>query len=73
MLLSVLLIYAGGTIGMKKNESGQYAPAPNYLSQVIRNMEEFKEHLMPSFDIIEYSPLLDSSDMDPNDWFVIEF
>ncbi len=34
----VLILYTGGTIGMKKDASGLLAPATNYLEEQIRQM-----------------------------------
>jgi len=63
----VFIIYAGGTIGMKKTEYG-YKPEKNYLVHAMNSMPEFKNSKMPRYEVKEYEPLLDSSDMDPSDW-----
>jgi len=64
----VLLLYLGGTIGMKPNENGSLAPVPGYFTKVVNSMEELKIKNMPNFDIIEFDPILDSACMGPQDW-----
>ncbi|RUO44059.1 L-asparaginase 1 [Aliidiomarina taiwanensis] len=63
----IYIAYTGGTIGMKKSDHG-YVPAPGFLGQSIQGMPEFYREEMPTFDLCEYSPLMDSSDMNPSDW-----
>ena len=65
---SVLIIYTGGTLGMKPNAEGSLAPVPGYLVEVLNNMPEMHQPEMPSYDIIEYDPLIDSSSMGPREW-----
>jgi L-asparaginase len=64
----VLIIYTGGTMGMKPSEDGSLAPVPGYLTEEVRKTPELFRPEMPYFDIKEYSPLLDSSCMGPADW-----
>jgi len=45
-----------------------YAPAPGFLAEQMRAMPELADPLMPAYDIHEYEPLLDSSNMRPADW-----
>jgi L-asparaginase len=66
----VYIIYTGGTIGMTPTADG-YVPAPGYLAEQIRAMPELASDLMPEVDIHEYSPLLDSANMTPADWYKI--
>jgi len=66
----VYIIYTGGTIGMRPTSEG-YAPAPGYLAEQIMAMPELTSDLMPEVDIHEYDPLLDSSNMTPDDWHKI--
>lgn len=63
----IYIAYTGGTIGMKKSEHG-YIPAPGFLGDSLQGMPEFYRPEMPYFDLYEYSPLMDSSDMSPSDW-----
>jgi len=64
---SIYIAYTGGTIGMKQSENG-YIPVSGYLQQLLANMPEFNRPEMPNFTIHEYAPLIDSSDMTPEDW-----
>ena len=63
----VLIIYTGGTIGMKKNNKG-YAPASGFLSEAISSISDMKSDLAPMWDLHEMSPLLDSSDITVKEW-----
>ena len=63
----VLLINTGGTMGMTL-QNGSLTPLKGYLAQCIRNMPEMHEPSMPEIDIVEYDPLIDSSNIGPDDW-----
>lgn len=63
----VFIVDTGGTIGMKKTPAG-YAPAAGFLRQQMAAMPEFQADVMPVYDIQEYEPLLDSSNIRPSDW-----
>ncbi|WP_432720886.1 asparaginase [Jeongeupia wiesaeckerbachi] len=58
--MSILVIYAGGTIGMQPGKAG-LAPVPGALTGRLRQ-------LLPDAELIEYAPLLDSSAMGPAHW-----
>lgn len=64
------IAYTGGTIGMCRS-ADSYAPAPGYLAAQMAEMPELRDPRMPLYDINEYSPLLDSSNMTPADWIRI--
>jgi L-asparaginase len=66
----IYIAYTGGTIGMKQSSRG-YIPAEGYLTETVRNNAEFTRDEMPLFDIHEYCPLIDSSDMSPMHWQMI--
>lgn len=66
----VYIAYTGGTIGMKRLRSG-YRPAPGFLQAQMAEMPELRDLSMPSYDIHEYDPLLDSSNMTPDEWVKI--
>ncbi|HEX6737420.1 MAG TPA: asparaginase [Vicinamibacteria bacterium] len=66
----VYIAYTGGTIGMRKTAQG-YAPAPGYLQEQMRRIPELEEGLLPEYVVSEYQPLLDSSNMVPQDWLKI--
>jgi L-asparaginase len=61
------IAYTGGTIGMSRTADG-YAPAPGFLAAQMAMMPELADPRMPGYDIHEYDPLLDSSNMRPADW-----
>ena len=61
------IAYTGGTIGMQRTPDG-YAPAPGFLEAQMAAMPELADPRMPAYDIHEYDPLLDSSNMRPADW-----
>lgn len=63
----IYIAYTGGTIGMMKSTQG-FVPAKGFLTETINAHPEFKREEMPLFDIHEYDPLIDSSDMTPSDW-----
>jgi L-asparaginase len=68
--MSICILYTGGTVGMKKTSTG-YAPTPGYLEQQMANLSEFTSPALPDYHIIEFTPLLDSSNMTPADWLKI--
>lgn len=66
----IYIAYTGGTIGMKSSAQG-YVPAKGFLTESIEAMPDFFRDEMPTFDIHEYHPLIDSSNMTPADWQLI--
>jgi lysophospholipase len=79
----ILIIYAGGTIGMKMTPLG-YSPIPGYLTELLPQLPQFQDKNQSAcitpisqygwravYKIIEYEPLLDSADMGPEDWIKI--
>lgn len=64
---SIYVAYTGGTIGMQRSAQG-YIPVSGHLQQQLALMPEFHRPEMPDFTIHEYHPLMDSSDMTPEDW-----
>ena len=59
---NVLIMYTGGTMGMKREEvGGSLKPEPGYLTQQIKELPEMSNPEMPDYDIIEFDPLIDSS------------
>jgi L-asparaginase len=61
------IAYTGGTIGMQRSEFG-YAPAPGHLEAQMSLLPELRHPSMPDYEIHEFDPLLDSSNMTPDDW-----
>ena len=66
----VLVVYTGGTIGMRETEHG-YAPEPGTLGDRLAAMPELGARDMPTVTLEECDPLLDSADMRPADWLRI--
>jgi L-asparaginase len=65
---NVLILYTGGTMGMRPLDDGSLAPVKGYLTERIKEMPEMQLPNMPSYEIKEYDPLLDSSCMTPKNW-----
>lgn len=63
----IYVAYTGGTIGMKASDQG-YVPDVGHLTKAIYATPDFHRPEMPDFTINEYDPLIDSSNMSPNDW-----
>ena len=67
-----LLIYTGGTLGMRRGEHGALLPAGRgCLGESVGEMAELRHVEMPEVDLIEWSPLLDSSSVGPCEWGTI--
>ncbi|MCK4257873.1 MAG: asparaginase [Halanaerobiales bacterium] len=66
----VYIVYTGGTIGMTPSPDG-YVPTSGYLKRQMEAICELKSDIMPEYDIHEYDPLLDSSNMTPDNWITI--
>lgn len=64
----IYIAYTGGTIGMIKSDDHGYVPAAGFMQHQLKQMPEFHRAEMPIFTIHEYEPLIDSSDMTPEDW-----
>ncbi|MDO8953475.1 MAG: asparaginase [Gammaproteobacteria bacterium] len=67
---NVLIIYTGGTIGMQKSAKG-FIPVSGFLTQQLLSLPEFADPALPAFTVMEYSPLIDSSNMRPENWVQI--
>ncbi len=70
MKQKVCIIYTGGTIGMMKTESG-YAPGKAYIHSALKEIADSASPDLPDFDLIEYDPLLDSSNISLTEWIKI--
>lgn len=66
----VYVAYTGGTIGMQKGPRG-YRPEPGFLAQQMARIPALTDPRMPSHDVHEYEPILDSSNLSPGDWMKI--
>jgi len=80
LISHVLILYTGGTIGMRITDRG-YAPAKGFLQQQLRLMPQFHDPSQPDlttppsrlgrrvrYQIKEYDPLWDSVNMEFADW-----
>ena len=63
----IYVAFTGGTIGMKASTQG-YVPVKGHLISAINAIPDFHRSEMPDFTINEYSPLIDSANMEPSDW-----
>lgn len=63
----ILMIYTGGTIGMQLSASG-YLPVTGYLAEIMQTLPSLTDPRMPTYDLLEYDPLLDSSNMTAENW-----
>lgn len=66
----ICIINTGGTIGMRETPDG-LRPAPGFLAEQMSQMSELTQTPMPAFEIVEYEPVIDSSNMLPQDWLKI--
>lgn len=58
-------------MGMQPSDDGSLRPRAGFLTSKIPQCEELVRPGMPVCEVIEFSPLLDSSDMGPSDWIKI--
>ncbi len=65
---SVLLILTGGTISMGRQDNNSLSPLSR--DQVLASIPELKE-LNVNISSVAFSPLIDSSDITPNNWISI--
>lgn len=70
MRKKVCLIHTGGTIGMARTEHG-YAPKKGFMQSILSGIYELSSEEIPAFDLIEYDPLLDSSNISVREWVKI--
>lgn len=63
----ICIINTGGTIGMKETPTG-LRPEAGFLAHSMTQMAELSQAPMPAWEIIEYDPVIDSSNMMPADW-----
>ena len=63
----ICILYTGGTIGMVPTEDG-YAPKKGYFRSLLDDISQLKHEEMPKWDLVEFDPLLDSSDISVDEW-----
>ena len=64
---NILILNTGGTISSVKTNDG-YQPQAGYVIDAMRAIRELQHPDMPNYDIIEYQPLIDSSNIRVEDW-----
>ncbi len=64
---SILIINTGGTISSVKTQHG-YEPMQGYVSSALSSIPTLSHPDMPCYVIKEYQPLLDSSNLTPEEW-----
>lgn len=70
MTRDVLVVHAGGTIGMVDTPEGS-APVPGALGPRIARIVEDSAGQLPRVGFIEFEPLIDSSNATPESWLQI--
>ncbi len=70
MKKKICILYTGGTIGMVPTENG-YAPKKGYFRDAIAAIRDLGEPGMPDWEMIEFDPLLDSSNIAVKQWNLI--
>ena len=63
----ICLIYTGGTIGMVPSPNG-YTPKAGFFRRMLEEMPEMYDPDMPSWSLLEFDPLLDSSNITVREW-----
>lgn len=63
----ILILYTGGTIGMTRSKKG-YIPDSDGFRNRLKAIEELRSPAVPDWDILEFSPLLDSSNITVHEW-----
>jgi len=63
----VCIIHTGGTIGMQRTPHG-YAPQKGSIEKAIAEIGELNAEEMPLYDLVNYEPLLDSSNVSIHEW-----
>ena len=63
----ICILYTGGTIGMVPSEKG-YIPSSGAFLDLLRAIPDLYWQDMPDWDVVEFDPLLDSSDITVREW-----
>ena len=63
----ILIIHTGGTIGMVRTENG-FAPKAGALIEELNQIRDLESPDMPLWDLIEFEPLLDSTNVRYEQW-----
>lgn len=63
----ILIIHTGGTIGMVRTENG-FAPKAGAIIEELNQIRDLNSPDMPLWDLIEFDPLLDSTNVRAEQW-----
>lgn len=63
----ICILYTGGTIGMVWGENG-YVPARQDFKETLSDIKDLQKPGMPELEVIQFDPLLDSSNMGIAEW-----
>ncbi|MBK8170507.1 MAG: type I asparaginase [Sandaracinaceae bacterium] len=63
----VCVLHVGGTIGMVRGDEG-FGPKDGFLETYLASMKELERAELPAYTLTLLPPLLDSADMQPDDW-----
>ena len=63
----ILIIHTGGTIGMVRTENG-FAPKAGAIIEELNQIRDLNSPGMPLWDLIEFDPLLDSTNVRVEQW-----
>ena len=63
----ICIIYTGGTIGMVQSDRG-YMPEPTSFRTTLERIPDLNHPDAPLWDLVQFEPLLDSSDMTVREW-----
>jgi L-asparaginase len=64
---NILILNTGGTISSVNTKEG-YKPQAGHVEKALRAIPAFSHADMPNYEVIEYEPLLDSSNLTCEDW-----
>ncbi len=70
MKKNICIIYTGGTIGMIPSPKG-YVPSKESFENALAAISDLHKPNMPAFEVIQFDPLLDSSNMSIREWNMI--
>lgn len=63
----ILIINTGGTISCVRTSAG-FDPKPGFVGSVLKTLPELSHPQMPDYQLQEYTPLIDSSNIQLEDW-----
>jgi L-asparaginase len=63
----ICIIYTGGTIGMVTSQNG-YVPKEGMFRELLRSIHDMHRPEFPDWELVEFSPLLDSSNISVGEW-----